>query len=81
MGRSRKIVTAASRNAWKYHLSLPPLRIAGHMALRLGGRIAPAAMVRQFDWIYRHDVTGGAMPPGGGGAGGVHGEKALPPPV
>ncbi|WP_375690582.1 FAD-dependent oxidoreductase [Pseudooceanicola sp. LIPI14-2-Ac024] len=59
--RAARIVAAASRNAWKYHLSLPPLRMAGHMALRLGGRIAPGAMVRQFDWIYRHDVTGGAM--------------------
>jgi len=63
-GRAAKIVTAASRNAWKYHLSLPPVRAAGHMALRLGGRIAPGAMVRQFDWIYRHDVTGGTVLPG-----------------
>jgi salicylate hydroxylase len=30
------------------------------MALRLGGRFAPGAMVRQFDWIYREDVTRGA---------------------
>lgn len=58
--RATRIVSAASRNAWKYHLSLPPVRAAGHMALRLGGRLAPGAMVRQFDWIYRHDVTGGA---------------------
>jgi len=62
--RAARIVGAASRNAWKYHLSLPPIRAAGHMALRLGGRIAPGAMVRQFDWIYRHDVTGGANLPG-----------------
>lgn len=59
-GRAARVVAAASRNAWKYHVSLPPLRAAGHIALKLGGRIAPGAMVRQFDWIYRHDVTGGA---------------------
>ena len=58
--RASRIVAAASRNAWKYRLSLPPLRRAGHMALRLGGRFAPGAMVRQFDWIYREDVTRGA---------------------
>lgn len=59
--RASRIVSAASRNAWKYHLSLPPLRAAGHMALRLGGRFAPSAMVRQFDWIYREDVTRGEI--------------------
>lgn len=66
-GRTVRIIDAASRNAWKYHLSFPPLRAAGHMVLRLGGRIAPAAMVRQFDWIYRHDVTGGAVLADGAG--------------
>lgn len=59
--RAVRVVDAASRNAWKYHLSFPPLRAAGQAAMRLGGRLAPAAMVRQFDWIYAHDVTGGAV--------------------
>ncbi|MDF1854117.1 FAD-dependent monooxygenase [Pseudooceanicola sp.] len=59
--RARRVVAVASRNAWKYHLSLPPLRAAAHAALRLGGRLAPAAMLHQFDWIYRHDVTGGVV--------------------
>ena len=59
-GRVRKVVDAASRNAWKYHLSAPPLRWAAQQALRLGGAFAPERMVRQFDWIYAEDVTGGA---------------------
>lgn len=52
-----KVVAAANDNAWKYHLSNAPVRLAAHLALRLGGRLAPQRMVRQFDWIYRHDVT------------------------
>jgi salicylate hydroxylase len=58
-GRATRVVDAASGNAWKYHLSFKPLRFAAHTALRLGGSIAPGRMVRQFDWIYGHDVTGG----------------------
>jgi salicylate hydroxylase len=56
-GRTRRVVEAASRNAWKYHLSFPPLRWAAHTALRAGGALAPERMIRQFDWIYAHDVT------------------------
>lgn len=55
--RVSRIVEAANGNAWKYHLRFPPLRGAAHLALRLGGAVAPTRMVRQFDWIYRHDVT------------------------
>lgn len=55
--RCTRIVAAARSNAWKYHLANPALRFAAHTALRLGGQIAPGAMVRQFDWLYRHDVT------------------------
>ncbi len=58
-GRAARVVAAASRNAWKYHLAFPPLRWAAHGALRLGGRLAPGRMMRQFDWIYGHDVTAG----------------------
>ncbi len=61
--RVRKVVDAASRNAWKYHLSTPPLRWAAHQALRLGGAMVPDRMLRQFDWIYGLDVTGGALSP------------------
>lgn len=55
--RAAKVIAAANGNAWKYHLRVPPLRGAAHLALRLGGAVAPGRMVRQFDWIYRHDVT------------------------
>jgi salicylate hydroxylase len=56
-GRAARVVGAASRNAWKYHLSFPPLRWAAHTALRDGGALAPDRMMRQFDWLYGHDVT------------------------
>lgn len=59
-GRARRVVEAANGNAWKYHLSFKPLRFAAHSALRLGGAVAPERMMRQFDWIYGHDVTDGA---------------------
>ncbi|WP_297773970.1 FAD-dependent monooxygenase [uncultured Roseovarius sp.] len=59
-GRVRRVVEAASRNAWKYHLSFPPLRWAAHTALRAGGVVAPTRMMRQFDWLYAHDVTAAA---------------------
>lgn len=55
--RVRKVVETANGNAWKYHLSFPPLRGVAHLALRAAGRMAPARMMRQFDWIYGHDVT------------------------
>ncbi|MBE1284622.1 MAG: NAD(P)-binding protein [Rhodobacteraceae bacterium] len=55
--RATKVVAAANGNAWKYHLRQPPVRGAAHLVLKLGGRFAPERMVRQFDWIYRHDVT------------------------
>lgn len=57
--RVTRIVDAASRNAWKYHLSFPPLRFAAHSALRLGGAIAPGRMTGQFDWLYGYDITQG----------------------
>ncbi len=55
--RATRVIDAASRNAWKYHLKFPPLRMAAHTALRLGGRFAPDRMMHQFDWLYEHDVT------------------------
>lgn len=55
--RVRRVVNAASRNAWKYHLAFGPLRTGAHMALRLMNAAMPAAMVRQFDWVYNYDVT------------------------
>lgn len=55
--RVKKVISAAQNNAWKYHLSFGPVRAAAHLALNLGGRVAPGAMVHQFDWLYGHDVT------------------------
>ena len=55
--RATKVINTATGNAWKYHLSFGPLRFAAHTALRLGGRVAPSAMLKQFDWIYGYDVT------------------------
>jgi salicylate hydroxylase len=55
--RVAKVVAAASGNAWKYHLRNRMVRGAAHVALSIGCRLAPGAMMRQFDWIYSHDVT------------------------
>ena len=55
--RAEKVVATATGNAWKYHLSFGPLRFAAHSVLRLGGAVAPRAMLRQFDWLYDYDVT------------------------
>lgn len=52
-----RVVNAATGNAWKYHLKFPPLRFAAHLALRGGSALLPEKMMRQFDWIYAHDVT------------------------
>ncbi len=57
--RVTKVVDAASKNAWKYHLSNGPLRMAAHLGLRVASALAPKQMMGQFDWIYRHDVTKG----------------------
>lgn len=57
--RVKRVVAAASKNAWKYHLSVPPVRALAHLGLRIGGAVAPKRMLSQFDWIYRHDVTAG----------------------
>lgn len=55
--RASKVIAAANGNAWKYHLSFPPLRMAAHLGLRLASGLAPRRLLQQFDWIYRHDVT------------------------
>ncbi|MEM7732558.1 MAG: FAD-dependent monooxygenase [Pseudomonadota bacterium] len=55
--RVLKVVDAAQSNAWKYHLSFPPVRWAAHQAIRLGGALMPDRMMGQFSWLYEHDVT------------------------
>jgi salicylate hydroxylase len=57
IGRVRKVIDAASNNAWKYHLSFPPMRWLAHTGLRFATRVAPSKVLGQFDWIYGHDVT------------------------
>ena len=55
--RVTRVIAAANGNAWKYHLRPAPLRLAAHTVMRLGGLLAPDRMMRQFDWLYTHDVT------------------------
>ncbi len=57
MPRVTRVLAAANSNAWKYHLANPSVRSLAHTVLGAGSRIAPARLVRQFDWIYAHDVT------------------------
>ncbi|MFN3642300.1 MAG: FAD-dependent monooxygenase [Gemmobacter sp.] len=54
--RAARIVAAASRNAWAYHLR-GPVRDVAHLGLRAIGALAPGALVGRFDWLYGHDVT------------------------
>jgi salicylate hydroxylase len=55
--RAKRIIDTASNNAWKYHLSSPPVRWAAHAGMRVLGKVAPNKLLGQFDWIYDHDVT------------------------
>lgn len=55
--RVSRVIEAANGNARKYHLRNPLVRGVAHLGLGAIGRVAPGAMLRQFDWIYRHDVT------------------------
>ncbi|MEX5729397.1 salicylate hydroxylase [Rhodovulum iodosum] len=55
--RTERVVEAASRNAWAYHISAPPIRGAAHGALRLANKLAPGFLADRFDWLYQHDVT------------------------
>ncbi len=53
-----KVVEAANKNAWRYHLR-PPVSWPAHLVMQGLGHYAPQRLVQQFDWIYRHDVTAG----------------------
>ncbi|WP_299736871.1 FAD-dependent monooxygenase [uncultured Roseobacter sp.] len=55
--RATQVIAAAGGNAWKYHLPTGPLRTLAHLGLSVASRCAPGMMMRQFDWIYSHDVT------------------------
>lgn len=64
--RVQRVIAAASGNARKYHLRNPLVRGLAHTGLGVLGRLAPGAMLRQFDWLYGHDVTGRDVSAGGG---------------
>ncbi len=55
--RAERIVAAAEGNARNYHLRAPLVRGTAHLGLRALGALAPGAMLKRFDWLYRHDVT------------------------
>ena len=55
--RVRKVIEAANNNAWRYHLPRGPIRLAAHIGLGLGSRIAPGLMLKQFEWLYGYDIT------------------------
>lgn len=57
-GRVLRAVEAANRNARNYHLRAPLAPLA-HLVLRLSQRFVPDAPLRQFGWLYDHDVTKG----------------------
>jgi salicylate hydroxylase len=54
--RATRVIEAANGNARNYHLR-GPKRVVGHMALRIGGSIAPRIMLDKFSWLYDFDVT------------------------
>ncbi|WP_435168742.1 FAD-dependent oxidoreductase [Falsirhodobacter sp. 1013] len=54
--RCRRIVQTAAGNAQIYHLG-GAAAILAHAAMRVGGRLAPAAPMRRFDWIYGYDAV------------------------
>lgn len=54
--RVLRVVDAANRNARNYHLR-PPMAGLAHLVLRAASKITPNAALRQFGWIYDHDVT------------------------
>ena len=55
--RTTRVVQAANKNSWKYHIAFKPLQAAAHAVMWLGGAIAPQRMIGQFDWLYGYDVT------------------------
>ncbi len=52
--RATRVQNGAARNAWSYHLRNPAFRGAAHKVLSL---VPSGALLRQFDWLYGHDVT------------------------
>ena len=57
--RVQKVIATAQSNARNYHLSAPITRWVAHSALRGLGLIAPSAVLKRFDWLYRFDPDTG----------------------
>ncbi len=55
--RVSRVIRAAERNAWRYHLRPGPVRSAAHLGLKVASRVAPNLMIGAFDWLYGYDVT------------------------
>ena len=54
--RVARALAAARANARNYHLR-GLARYGAHKVLKIGGLLAPSVALRQFDWLYREDVT------------------------
>lgn len=57
--RVKRVVKAAERNAWRYHLRPGLVRKVAHLGLGLGSRFAQGRMLGAFDWLYGFDATRG----------------------
>ena len=55
--RAERVIAAAAKNAWRYHMHPGPLRAAAHLGLRVASRLVPGRMIGAFDWLYGMDVT------------------------
>ncbi|WP_233416897.1 FAD-dependent monooxygenase [Halovulum marinum] len=58
--RVTRVQRAAARNARLYHLPPGPLRAGLRAGMAGVGALAPGGLLARFDWLYGHDVTGGA---------------------
>ena len=54
--RATRVQRAAARSGRLYHLR-PGLREPAHAGLRMIGAVAPALLLRRFDWLFGGDVT------------------------
>lgn len=54
--RAEAVIAAANRNAFAWHLR-PPLAPLAHLALRVGGALAPNAALGRFAWVHGYDAT------------------------
>lgn len=60
--RAAAVIAAADRNAFAWHLRAPLAPLA-HLALRVGGRLAPGAALNRFAWVHGYDATAARLRP------------------